>query len=690
MLLRRIFAAKRIGAVLFGLAALTGAPRAICADAPLRLEQYLSWETVLAPQISPDGRSIVYSRSRTNALDDRFDDELWLMDADGHDDHRLAAGRQAIWSPDGTRIAYVSTIEGREEIFVRHMSAAQDVVQVTRGADHPADLSWSPDGAWLAFRSVAASKPQWTIELPRPDGAHWTEDPLVTDRLQFRDARVGVRKGNKHIFIVPATGGDARQLTQGAFEVAALYTVVDFSGRLTWTADGKTILFSANTDQDADLQFRSSAIHAVDVASGSIRKLTRTPGFWLEPSLAPDGRTLAFWGSTDSAAAYPPRQLRIATIDGANERTLVADLPGDVRYLDWAPDGRGLYYVVEREGSRNLHYTALDGTTRAVTAGAQALVISSMSSSGMVAGTRATTDKPEDVIRFKLSDARNIRQLTAVNDDVLREVQLGRVEELWYPSSDQTRVQGWVMYPPGFDATKKYPLILYIHGGPHMMYDVAFSFRFQEMAANGYVLLYVNPRGSTGYGSAFANAIDNAYPGSDVEDLMSAVDVVAKRSYIDPRRLYVTGCSGGGLLTNWIVGHTTRFAAAASLCSISNWLSFAGTADTKMWPYSTIRPAIWENAQHWLERSPLIYAAKVRTPTLLMSGENDLRTVPGQAEEFYAALKLNNVPTRLILLKNQNHGWPTIPSNFMRAQLYLRKWFAEWTRPDDAQNAAWK
>jgi dipeptidyl aminopeptidase/acylaminoacyl peptidase len=223
-----------------------------------------------------------------------------------------------------------------------------------------------------------------------------------------------------------------------------------------------------------------------------------------------------------------------------------------------------------------------------------------------------------------------------------------------------------------------------------MMYDVAFSFRMQEMAANGYVLLYVNPRGSTGYGGAFANAIDNAYSGPDVDDLMRGVDVMVKRPYIDARRLYVTGCSGGGLLTNWLVGHTTRFAAAAALCSISNWTSFAGTGDTKLWPYSTIRPAIWEDARHWLELSPVVYAGKVRTPTLLMTGENDLRTPPGQAEEFYAALKLNKVPTRLVLLKNQNHGWPTIPSNFMRTQLYLRKWFEQWTHPDDLRDASWK
>jgi dipeptidyl aminopeptidase/acylaminoacyl peptidase len=433
MRLCRIATAHGAGALL-GLTLLAAASPAICTAAPLRLEQYLSWVTVSAPMISPDGRNIVYSRSRTNAREDRYDEELWMMDALGRDDHRLSQGRQAVWSPDGKRIAYVSTADGREEIFVRQMNGAQPAVQVTQGEVGPADLSWSPDGKWLAFRTVVVAEPDWTINLPRPAGAHWTEDPIVTDRLQFRDARVGIRKGYKHIFVASADGGTLRQVTRGAFEVAALFTVVDFSGRLTWTPDSKTILFSANMEADADLRVRSSAIHAVDVASGKVRKLTQTPGFWLEPSLAPDGRTMAFWGTSDSTAAFPPRQLHVAAIDGSHERTLVADLPGDVRYLNWAPDGRGIYYVVEKEGSRNLHHTALDGATRAVTAGTQALVVSSMSNTGIVAATRTTPYKPEDVVRIELNDARNIRQLTSVNDDVLRGVELGRVEELWYPS----------------------------------------------------------------------------------------------------------------------------------------------------------------------------------------------------------------------------------------------------------------
>lgn len=648
----------------------------------LQLEHYLTWQRVASAQISPDGRTILYSIASNNGQADRIDEDLWVMDARGNGKRKLGAGRGAVWSPDSTRIAYLDA----GNIFIKNLSD-DATLQLTRGEVRPSDLSWSPDGQWLAFRSLVP-EPAWSVTLPRPADAKWTDDPLVTDRLQFRSA-AGVRNGYKHIFVIAASGGSPRQLTAGRFEVGGYYTVVDRSPGLAWTPDSKAILFSANMEGDADRQFRRSALHAVDVVTGTSRKISRSDGFWLQPAASPDGRKVAYWGTTLSTVAYPPHQIRVSSLDGSAEQTLIADLPGDIYFLQWARDGRGLYYVTEKEGSRNLHHVSLDGKLRNITTAKQILSISFISNSGTVAATRTTPMQPEEIVRFDIRHGNEHEQLTALNAEVLQDVELGRVEEVWYPSADGTRVQGWIMYPPGFDAAKRYPLVLYIHGGPHMMYDVAFSFRFQEMAANGYVLMYVNPRGSTGYGSTFANMIDNAYPGPDLPDLLGGIDLIATRGFIDSQRLYVTGCSGGGALTNRLVAHTNRFAAAASLCSVSNWISMLGTGDTKLWPLATIRPSPWQDSRHWLELSPLMHADKVKTPTLLITGQDDVRTPPGQAEEFYTALKLHDVPTRLVLLKNQAHGWPAIPSNFMRSQLYTRKWFSEWKRVENGNEASW-
>ena len=242
------------------------------------------------------------------------------------------------------------------------------------------------------------------------------------------------------------------------------------------------------------------------------------------------------------------------------------------------------------------------------------------------------------------------------------------------------RIQGWIVKPPGFAPNRKYPLMLVIHGGPHSMYNGAFNFGWQEHAANGYLVLYTNPRGSTGYGSAFGNAIKNAYPGKDFDDLMAGVDTVLGRGYIDARRLFVYGCSGGGVLTAWIVGHTNRFAAASSNCPVINWLSFVGNTDSPGW-YRNFEKLPWEDPSEHLRRSPLMYVGNVTTPTMLMTGVEDLRTPIPQTEEFYQALKLRKVPTAMIRFNQEWHGTSSRPSNYLRTQAYLRHWFQRHAKP---------
>ena len=280
---------------------------------------------------------------------------------------------------------------------------------------------------------------------------------------------------------------------------------------------------------------------------------------------------------------------------------------------------------------------------------------------------------------FDLKQPASARQLTSVNDDVLFGKKIGAQDEIWVSTRDGLKVQGWVVKPPDFDPAKKYPLILEIHGGPHSMYNVAFNFGRQQQAADGYVVLYTNPRGSTGYGSAFGNAIKNAYPGKDFDDLMAAVDTVIGRGYVDANNMFVYGCSGGGVLTAWTVGHTNRFAAAASLCPVIDWVSFVGITDGASWYYNFAKLP-WEDPAEHLKRSPLMYVGNVTTPTLLMTGVNDLRTPISQTEEFYRALKLRKVPTAMIRFNDEWHGTSSRPSNYLRTQLYLESWFDRYSR----------
>jgi dipeptidyl aminopeptidase/acylaminoacyl peptidase len=316
------------------------------------------------------------------------------------------------------------------------------------------------------------------------------------------------------------------------------------------------------------------------------------------------------------------------------------------------------------------------------------LTVSDFSSKGKAVGVLTTVGKPADVVSLDLKNPSDIKQLTFVNDDILADRKLGKVEEIWYSSADGFKIQGWYITPPDFDAARKYPLQLHIHGGPHGMYGNAFNFGWQEMAANGFVILYTNPRGSTGYGSKFGNEIMRAYPSKDFDDLMAGVDAMIQKGFVDPGNLFVTGCSGG-VLTAWIVGHTDRFAAASANCPVIDWMSFVGNTDGASWYYN-FEKLPWEDPTEHLRRSPFMYVGNVKTPTMLMTGVQDLRTPIPQTEQFYSALKLRKVPTAMVRFNNEWHGTTSTPSSWCQIDETLTRHGCRRSTIDRRRSTLWK
>jgi len=637
----------------------------------LTLDLYLEWEQVADPQVSPDGSQIVFTRRWVDKINDRWESSLWIMNADGSKLRKLTDGSSPRWSPDGTRLAFLHQGEPRgTQLFVRWMDAEGATTQITRVEKAASGIVWSPDGNSIAFSMLVPKEERWAIRLPaRPEGAKWTADPRIVTKLDYRQDRQGFTDdGYRHVFLVPATGGTPRQLTEGDFN----------HGDPEWTPDGTRILFSGLRTEDAEYAWRESDIYAVNVASGEVRQLTTRKGPDNNPVVSPDGKLVAYTGYDFTDDSYIANRLYLMNADGSSPREIAAGLDRSPSSITWAADNGGVYFTAEDQGAANLYFAGLSGPARKVTDGKHMLSLSSMTARGLAVGTLASAHQPGDVVTFDVRRPQ-LTRLTDVNADVLAGKTLGEVEEIWYPSVGNYRIQGWVIKPPNFDRSKKYPLILTIHGGPHSMYNGAFNFGWQEHAANGYVVLYTNPRGSTGYGSAFGNAIKNAYPDKDFDDLMAGVDTVIRRGYIDERNLFVYGCSGGGVLTAWIVGHTNRFTAASSNCPVINWLSFVGTTDGPSW-YKNFAKLPWEDPSEHLRRSPLMYVGNVTTPTMLMTGELDLRTPIPQTEEFYEALKVRKVPTAMIRFKEEYHGTTSRPSNFLRTQLYLRSWFERWNK----------
>jgi dipeptidyl aminopeptidase/acylaminoacyl peptidase len=651
----------------------------------LALEMYFDFEGVSDPRISPDGKQIVYARSWVDKVNDRSRSNLWIMDAGGARNRFLVEGSSPRWSPDGTRIAFLREGDPKgTQIFVRWMDAEGSVTQITRVERSPSSIAWSPDGQSIAFTMLVPKKESWNIRMPaRPEGARWTENPRIIENMVFRRDRVGfLEEGSQHVFVVPASGGTPRQLTDGDF---------DHSGPVSWTADGKEILFSSLRQKDWEYAWLESEIYAVNVRDRTIRQLTTRKGPDGAPAVSPNGRLVAYTGLDWTDDTYAASRLYVMNIDGSQPHDLSAGMDRSPEALTWAPDSSGIYFTTEDRGTRNVWFAELNSPPgskpRQVTQGNHVLSLSSINPNGQAAGVLSSHQKPGDIVTFSLAKP-ELKQLTAVNDDVLGDAKLGEVEEIWYTSVDDYRIQGWIIKPPDFDPKKKYPLMLTIHGGPHAMYSVAFNFGWQEHAANGYLVLYTNPRGSTGYGSAFGNAIKNAYPSKDFDDLMKGVDEAIARGYVDEKRMFVYGCSGGGVLTAWIVGHTDRFAAASSNCPVINWVSFPGTTDISLWGYKRFAKPPWEDPMTPLKHSPLMYVGNVKTPTMLMTGVNDLRTPISQTEEFYQALKLRKIPTAMVRFNDEYHGTTSRPSNFIRTQLYLRYWFEKYSPKKDASQTA--
>jgi len=647
----------------------------------LTINDYLDWETVGNPQLSPDGTQIIFTRTFIDRVNDRRSSSVWIMNVDGSRKRRLLEeGSGPIWSPDGTRIAFTAPGEpSGTQIWVRWMDAEGARSQITRVTQSPSGIAWSPDGKQISFQSQVPYRTSVALKMPsEPPGARWVEPPRVVERLRYRADRQGfLPDAFTHLFVVSADGGTPRQITSGDW---------NHNGG-TWTPDGTALLFATNRMPEAEYAWRQSDIYRVDVASGNISQLTRRSGPDNNPVPSPDGRMIAYTGYDSTNATWKDAALYVMSADGTNPRILTPDLDRSPGSLTWAGDGSGIYFTAQNHGSQNLYHVTLSGQLRQVTQGAQMLNVADISKTGIAVGTRSTPVDPGNIISFDVRAPQQMRTLTSANADLLTGKKLATTEEIWYRSVDNYRIQGWIVKPADFDPSKKYPLMLEIHGGPHSMYNVGFSFARQDHAAHGFVILYTNPRGSTGYGSAFGNAIKNAYPSKDYDDLMAGVDTVINRGYIDVNRLYVFGCSGGGVLTSWIVGHTTRFAAASANCPVTNWLSFVGTTDGSSW-YRNFEKYPWDDPSEHLRRSPLMYVGNVKTPTQLMTGVNDLRTPMGQTEEFYEALKVLKVPTRMVRFNNEWHGTSSTPSNFMRTQAFLREWFDKWQTPPGVRATA--
>ena len=652
-------------------------------------EDLFDLSTAADPQISPDGRRIAYVRRANDIMSDRAVAAIWMIDTRTGEEVPVAGQRgdafSPRWSPDGKRIAYASTEGGGAQIWVQWIDGGE-AVRLTGLPTSPSSLAWSPDGRSIAYTMLVKDEGPSFGKAPagKPEGAKWADPLEVHDMLAYRgDGEGYIEPGFEKIFVVPATGGAPRQLSFGRYHDG---------GPLSWSRDARTIYFSANRKPDWEMDPVESEIHALDVASGAISTLTDRNGPDANPVVSPDGRLIAYAGFDDALRAYENVHLYVMNSDGSDRRSLTGNWDYSVDSLLWDADGRGVYVQYDDHGETKVARVGLDGSIRPVATGLSGGGLDrpytggsfSVAGNDAIAFTGGPATRPAEV---QVTEGGRTRTLTDLNRS-LRDVKtLGEVRKITAASShDGLTIEGWLTLPPGHVEGQRVPLILEIHGGPFAAYGPHFSTDNQLYAAAGYAVLSANPRGSTSYGEAFANQIDKAYPGNDYFDLISIVDRAIELGIADPDALFVTGGSGGGVLTSWIVGKTRRFKAAVTQKPVINWTTQALTADGpayfgRYW----LGSMPWENPEGYWKLSPLSLVGDVETPTLVIVGSQDYRTPVSESEQYYTALRLRGVPTALIKVPGASHGGIAArPSQSAAKASAILAWFEKyrkgWTR----------
>ena len=670
-----------------GLVLLVGSLSPAAQQGPKYLDKdtFFRMESISNPEISPDGSQIVFGRGFVDVMKDQAASNLWVTDIKGERLRQLTDGEfrdsAPVWSPDGKRIAFLSNRSGSTQVHVM-WADTRETLQLTRVDRDPSGVKWSPDGSRILFTmNLLDETPVLPVKLPTtPRGAQLARGAVVVDRLSWgADGTGPTFKSYNHVFVVDSmVGGVPRQITTGNYGHNAA----------EWSADGKTVYLSGVRKPDAEYQRGDSEIYAVDVATLDVKTLTDRKGPDGGPVASPDGKWIAYTGYDDKNYTSTLSQIYLMDPTGGSKRLWLGNLPSSPTDITWAADGSGVYYSMEERGAANEYFMPLapGSQPRRVTNGTHMLTAVSISKSGQAAAVRSATKQPGALVTFSIARPTEMQTLVDVNADMLAGVTLADAEEIQYAAPDGLKIQGWLMKPVNFDPSKKYPLVLWIHGGPWSMYSVAWSWAFQNWAANGYAVLWTNPRGSTGYGQDFVNGIQFNYPGKDYDDLMSGVDAAIAKGWVDKENLFVCGGSGGGLLTAWIVGHTNRFRAAVAMRPVIDWHSFVGNTDGPNW-YRQFQKYPWEDPMEYAVRSPLHYAANVTTPTMVMTGEADLRTPIRQTEEFYRALKLiRKTDTLMVRMPDEFHGWRR-PSHQMLQQLYLMAWFEKYRTPASRSTA---
>ena len=689
-------------ALLCGGSALSAAaPAALARSEPrlLEVDDQFAIREVADPRISPDGRWIAYTVATDDLKEDESRSRIWMVPVGGGDAVPLSAqdedSSSPRWSPDGRYLAFLSSRGGDEDrkgatqVFSLFREGGE-AVKLTDTAQEVEFFEWSPDGRRMLLVLKDPKPEELEAKQAKEKGLEYkkkTPPPRVVTRRQFKQDYVGYLDHRRdHLYVLDLATRKLKQITSGDFDDYCQPYLPGSTecenSQPEWSPDGTRIAFVSNRTDDSDANYNTD-IWVVDAAKGDrasrLLQITTNPGPDAAPSWSPDGKLIAHTSNTETVAAfYATYHLAVSSSSGGDSKLLTRDLDRMILQPRFSEHEDAIYFLLEDGGELNLaRISPSGGAVVRLVVGAHAVSAFDEGPSNAIAILVSEPHLPAEV--FLLADGK-LERRSHTNDELLASLRLGEVGEIRFPSRDGTEIEAFVVKPPGFSSRRRYPGILLIHGGPQAQYDTSFDFQAQLYAANGYVVVMPNPRGSTGYGQDFCRAIWKAWGERDYEDVMAAVDYIVAQGWADPQRLGVTGWSYGGMLTNHVITKTDRFKAAATGASAALYVTNFGHDQYQLWWADELGlPWEPESRQLYDKLSPFNRIEKVVTPTLVLGGQEDWNVPIANSEQLFLALKLRGVPTELVVYPEESHGIDTPSHAKDVSERYLR-WFGKYLK----------
>ena len=635
---------------------------AAVAQRPIAYDDLAAIQRVGAPALSPDGKWIAYDLTTTDMAANKRNPALWLMRADGSNARKIAAGGSPVWSPDGKTIAFSS---GSDIVLYDVASGkTKKLPELTGGAGA---MKWLPNGSALLVVS----------DVPVGEKPSSESKARVIDSLLFRHWNAWQEAVRAHILYVPVNGGPTRDLTPGAFDAPPF--AIGGGSEFDISPDGKELVFARNTDKNPE-RSTNADLFLVPIAGGEAKRITSRTGADTAPVYSPDGRWIAYRSQARLGFESDLWELWLYDRELGQSKRIAADFPNWIESVDWTPDSKAMFITAPLEGRNAIYEMTLDGRARLVHNAGYADAIEVAPDAKTIWFQMSTLSRPADIYAMT-RDGRTTR-LTKHNDALLSKLTMAAYESITWPGADNARVQGWLLKPPNFDATKKYPAIVLIHGGPQGAWGESWSYRWnpQMFAARGYVILMPNPRGSTGFGQQFVEEISRDWAGKVYTDIMNGVDLLASQPYVDANRMGAAGASYGGYMINWILGHSNRFKALVSHAGVYNLESMYGVTEELWFPEWEFGGPPWENEEIYARLSPHKYAKNFATPTLVSHGELDFRVPIGEGLQLFTALQRRGVPSRLLYFPDEGH-WVLKPQNSKVWHETVLGWFDRFLGP---------